>query len=207
MTVQTFGASFGSYSNQSAEKGDMNAVRVDLWESQRLDRVTGLVQPWFTHSALDEIQEWDLHDKVVLEWGGGHSSLWWGTRCRSVFTIETNPDWCAWISAKADELGITNVTVLHRASESPVDFYLQIPEGCTPDIVVIDGAMLRFECLSKAIALPRPVTIIFDNWQQDGAFISPEAEGLMRPFLGASYAQAERTHLKHPWQTAIWRLA
>ena len=111
----------------------MKAVHVDLWESQRLDRVTGLVQPWFTHSALDEIQEWDLHDKVVLEWGGGHSSLWWGTRCCRVFTIETNQDWCAWISAKADELGITNVTVLHRDSESPVNFSRSCGNTCFHD--------------------------------------------------------------------------
>jgi hypothetical protein len=185
----------------------MNGVIAEIWQSQRVDRVTGLIEPWFTHSALDEIQEWDLYDKIVLEWGGGHSTLWWGTRCRHVFTIETDRDWCAWISAKAGEFGISNVTVLHRDSESPLDFYLKIPEGCRPDVVVIDGESRRFECLEKAIALPRPVTIIFDNWQQEGAFISPEGEALMRPFLGTSYAQAECAHRKHPWQTSIWRLA
>jgi hypothetical protein len=49
-------------------------------------------------------------------------------------------------------------------------------------------------------------TIIFDNWQQRGAFMSPQAEPLMQPFVGTSYAQPERAHDKHSWQTAIWHL-
>jgi hypothetical protein len=180
-------------------------MRVGLWESQRLDPVSRLVQPWFTHSALDEIQEWGLHEKVVLEWGGGHSSLWWATRCRHVYTIESDLEWCQWIAAQAAERKIKNIAIFHREFESSVSAYLQIPRGCRPDIVVIDGAT-RFECLKKALGLPRPVTIIFDNWQQEAAFVSPQAEALMQPFLGTSYAQAERAHLKHSWQTAIWHL-
>jgi len=42
---------------------------------QRIDAITGEVQPWYTHAALDEIQQWNLDGKVVLEWGGGYSSL------------------------------------------------------------------------------------------------------------------------------------
>jgi hypothetical protein len=183
-----------------------NKDKTALVEGQRIDRMTGLVQPWFTHAALDEIEEWALYDKVVLEWGGGHSTLWWGTRCRQVFTVETSREWCEWISAQAGARGIGNISILHRPPEIPRETYVQIPEGCAPHIVVIDGWIGRLACLRKALTLPRPVTVIFDNWQQDASFISPEAETLMKPFLGTSYPQIHPAHEKHPWQTAIWHL-
>jgi hypothetical protein len=176
-----------------------------LIEGQRLDSTDGLVQPWFTHGALDEIQEWDLREKVVLEWGGGCSTLWWGKRCRHVFTIETSLEWCEWISAQAVALSIVNISIFHRAITVAPEVYLEIPEDCAPDIVVIDG-WIRLACLRKALALPRPIAVIFDNWQQDGSFISPEAEGLMKPFLGMSYPQMHPAHEQHPWQTAIWHI-
>lgn len=172
---------------------------------QRLDPTTGLIQPWFTHAALDEIQEWSLEDQVVLEWGGGASTLWWGRRCRQVFTVELRAEWCAWIAAQAEAVGIGNLTVLHRPPTVSVQAYVRIPEGCAPDIVAIDGTQ-RLACLAKALTLPRPLTVICDNWQQDDSFISPEAEILMRPFLGVSYPDIHPAHEKHPWQTAIWQL-
>jgi hypothetical protein len=132
--------------------------------------------------------------------------LWWGTRCRQVFTIETSYEWCKWISSQAAARGITSVTVLHRTSAVSLELYIQVPEGCRPDIVVIDGHIRRLACLRQSLTLPRPVTVIFDNWQQDRAPISAQAQALMKPFLGTSYLQLATAHERHPWQTAIWYL-
>lgn len=173
---------------------------------RRVDAITGETQPWYTHAALDEIQQWDLGDKVVLEWGGGHSSLWWARRCRQVFTIEDKTDWSDWISAQASARGIGNLSVLHRPSNLPADEFTRIPDGCAPDIVVIDGVK-RIECLAKALTLPRPLSVIFDNWRKGDPSLWYGAEALMGPYLGVSYAQHE-TYVGHqPWQTAIWHLA
>ena len=180
-------------------------VASDMVPGQRLDPFTGEIQPWYTHSALDEIQEWDLLDRTVLEWGGGSSTLWWARRTRCVFTIDHSSRWCRWISAQALKRSIKNITVLHRPLATCIDDYAQIPKGCVPNITIIDGAM-RLECLTQALTLPRPVTIIFDNWQQENAFISIEAETLMRPFLGVSYAQPNPAPEQNPWQTAVWHL-
>jgi hypothetical protein len=190
----------------SSTKVSQTEEAASLERGQRVDRLTGLVQPWFTHAALDEIQEWDLRDKVVLEWGGGHSTLWWAHRCRRVCTIETNLSWCEWISEKANILRFGNITLHHRPLGTAAGEYVAIPPDCDPNIVVIDGATQRLQCLRKALTLPRPITLIFDNWQQDGAFISSEAVALMRPFLGTSYPQMHPDHERHPWQTAIWLL-
>jgi hypothetical protein len=177
-----------------------------LAPGQRRDPVTGEVQPFYTPLTLDEIQNWAVQNMTILEWGGGYSTLWWAKRCRQIFTIETSSDWCEWILARATAADIRNLTVMHRPMSTPIEQFTKLPPGCAPDIVIIDGAA-RLECLIKSLTLPRPLTIIFDNWQQDNAFMSPEAEALMKPFVGISYPELHPAHKKHPWQTAIWDLA
>jgi hypothetical protein len=175
-------------------------VSIPLMYGQRLDPVSGICQPWYTAGALDVIQEWDVKDKIVLEWGGGMSTLWWASRVKHVFLVETNPKWIKLAP---------NVTLREISPDrTDVDCYEAVPEGCKPDIVIVDGSR-RMECLKKALTLPRPLTIIFDNWQQDGVFIEPEAEALMEPFkqYGQFFVQADhKDHNGRPWQTAIWRL-
>jgi hypothetical protein len=85
------------------------------------------------------------------------------------------------------------------------DEFTRIPDGCTPDIVVVDGAY-RLACLAKTLTLPRPLSVIFDNWRKGEPWRWYGAEALMGPYLGVSYAQHD-TYVGHePWQTAIWHL-
>jgi hypothetical protein len=188
----------------------ISAATYRLWRrdhgGQRFDPATGEIQPWLTHLALDEIQEWDLHDKVVLEWGGGCSTLWWAKRCRRVFTMETNRYWCQWIVSEAQARGIENMTVDHRPLDLSAERFTAVPVGCTPHIAIIDGPR-RLICLAKVLTLRRPLTVIFDNWQQHGGFVSSDAEALMRPYPGVTYPQlAAGIPQVRPWQTAIWHL-
>ena len=53
----------------------------------------GLVMPWFTHGALDEIKSMDLSDKNVLMFGAGLGDAWLAKRCKSLTVIERNEDW------------------------------------------------------------------------------------------------------------------
>lgn len=172
---------------------------------RRADPVTGETQPWYTHAALDEVQRWKLAGKTVLEWGGGSSSLWWAGRCGQVFTIDDDLEWCAWIRAQAASRGLANLSVIHRPSNLPADDFTRVPEGCAPDIVVIDGAR-RIECLARAVTLPRPLTVIFDNWRKGEPSFWHGGEALMAPYAGISYAQHDAYVGHEPWQTAIWRL-
>jgi hypothetical protein len=178
-----------------------------LSAGQRLDPITGEVQPWYTPPCLDEIQNWAVEDKTILEWGGGYSSLWWAQRCLRIFTIETSLDWCHWITQRAQAKRIQNLTVAHRPVSTPVAEYTDIPTALAPDIVIIDG-IARLECLEKSLTLARPLTIIFDNWQQYGAFVSPAAKRLMQPFAGIVYPELlsapRQPYRRFPWQTAIW---
>ncbi len=174
---------------------------------QRRDRRTGEVQPWYTHPALDVIETWDLAGKVVLEWGGGYSTLWWASRAAHVFTIEGATEWGDLIRAG----GARNVTIIDKTPggadiRTAPDAYARIPDGCAADIVVIDDNF-RTACLKSALTLPRPFVLIVDNWQQDYVYRDAEAEALMAPIPGRFFVQADhRDHEGRPWQTAIWEV-
>jgi predicted O-methyltransferase YrrM len=190
-----------------------------LTEGQRRDKQTGLVQPWFTHPALDVVQAWDLRGKSVLEWGGGCSTAWWADRVGPtgrVTTIECSyyTDWLPRLQEMAAAypqvtLHIMPIEDYQRAVDGEA-WDLLLP-GRPPqwDIVVVDGqpTHLRTNCLRSALLLPRPVTIICDNFMQDRVYDDKDAAVMMAPYPGEFHVQADHTdHDGHGWQTAIWHL-
>jgi hypothetical protein len=179
---------------------------MELCEFQKIDPSNNLVYPWLTHPALEEIQKWNLDGLSVLEYGAGLSTLWWASKCKEVYSIEANQDWFL----RINEIKPANVGLSYRpcneGDQSKIEFYTSIPEDFIPDIVVVDG-ILRYECIQKALTLPRPLTLIVDNWQQDQVFICPAAEDLMKDYEGQFYVQTDhRDHNGRPWQTGIWNL-
>lgn len=182
-----------------------------LSEFQRFDPTNGLVEPWLTHPALDVIKSWDLFDKRVLEWGSGLSTLWWADKCARIMSIEANGKWFGDIHSLLLEKGLKHkADIIYRPTQegdqSRTAFYTEVPAWFNPDIVVVDG-VLRYECILKALELPRPLTLIVDNWQQDYVFICPAAEEALRSFTGNVYVQPDHTnHEGRPWATAIFNI-
>ncbi len=182
-----------------------------LSDFQRFDPTNGLVEPWLTHPALDVIKSWDLSDKLVLEYGAGLSTLWWADKCKYVMSIEADAKWFADIVRQRNERGLEGKAELHyrncnEGDQTKIDFYTEVPAWYTPNIVVVDG-ILRYECILKALELPRPLTLIVDNWQQDYVFICPAAEEALKGFTGNVYVQPGHTnHEGRPWATAIFNI-
>lgn len=182
-----------------------------LCDFQRFDPTNNLVEPWLTYPALDVIKGWDLSSKLVLEWGAGLSTLWWVDKCKYVMSIEADPHWFADINLKIDELGIGGKTQLifrnvNEGDQTRIGFYTEVPAWYQPNIVVVDG-VLRYECILKALTLPRPLTLIVDNWQQDYVFICPAAEKALLGFTGNVYVQPDhKDHEGRPWATGIWTI-
>lgn len=182
-----------------------------LCDFQRFDPTNNLVEPWLTHPALDVIKSWDLADKKVLEWGSGLGTAWWADKCEYVMAIEADAKWFADVAHLISEYGLRTKTQLiyrncNEGDQTKVDFYTDIPAHYQPDIVVVDG-ILRYECILKALSLPRPLTLIVDNWQQDYVFICPAAEKALEGFTGNLYIQPDhKDHEGRPWQTGIWKI-
>lgn len=176
-----------------------------LCQWQIIDPSNELCFPWFVHSCLQKISTWDLKDKVVLEYGGGRSTYWWADKCKEVFTIETNSEWFANLQKTIP----SNVNLYFRGvnegDQSNIDYYCEVPKDCEPDIVVVDG-ILRYECILKALELPRPLTLIVDNWLQAYVFICPAAVDVLKDFEQEIFEQSDHTENDgvNKWKTAIF---
>jgi hypothetical protein len=118
--------------------------------------------PWYTYPAIDFLSTVDFTSQSVLEFGGGHSTLWWAERASYVFSLENNPDWFDYISLRVKEK--SNVECL--LCEDLVE-YAKKPEGNLFDLVIIDGGVYRDLCAKTAL------TVVKDK----GAIILDDSEG------------------------------
>lgn len=175
----------------------------ELSFGQRVDN--GLVQPWFTHGALDEISSMDLSDKVVWMFGAGLGDVWLSKRCKELHVVERNAEWIYKAQELAVPNGVTNLHYYHRPCNdcSGMDKeYCDIP--IKVDMVINDDAY-RYEVIVKALTLPRPLILITDNFMQAFVFMCPAAVDLLKEFEAKIYEQAD--HLDHDginkWKTAI----
>ena len=91
--------------------------------------------PWFTYPAIDFIKQFDFTDKKVFEWGAGQSTLFWCTRAQRVVSIESNPEWHAYLEPMLP----ANCELILCAPEN--ETYVQqierYPDGF--DVIVVDG--------------------------------------------------------------------
>ena len=187
------------------------ALRVDnLVEWQLIDESVAAVAPWFTHPFLHVLKDWDLSNKRVLEFGGGRSTRWWRTRAKWVTTIDTNVEWANEIERDCEGLnnGVLISLPINEGDQSRSLEYVNAGDAHGPyDIVIVDG-ILRYECLQKALSIPRPLTVIADNWQQAFVWISPPSAELMAPFEIHSFEQENHTNNDgvNKWKTVYWEL-
>lgn len=182
----------------------LNQDELAVNEQMRLDP-SGIPQPWYTWPALDVIQSWDVSNQTVLEYGGGRSTIWWSRRCKLLFTIDNKPEWCEWLRGQTDP---AKTTVLYRPSEpGDQDSHSALPEGCQPDIVIVDGSF-RHECIRRVLTgAPRPFTLIVDNWNQEGVYRDAKADSWLKDFEGTVYPQPNFKHAHAGlWQTGIWTI-
>ena len=115
--------------------------------------------PWFTYSAIAYIDQLDLSDKTVFEWGSGHSSLYFSNKCKSIVSIEFKPEWYEYVKS----LLKPNMT-LHLAETR--DYASIIGTlGESYDIIIIDGEIdRRMDCAKEAVKyLKTGGILILDN--------------------------------------------
>lgn len=117
----------------------------------------GLPYPWFTYSAIQFLDQLDLSEATVFEWGSGYSSLYFARRCRLVHSVDTSTQWHKEISSSKPrnlKLSLRDVSLFAETIEESSIQY---------DIIVID-AERRLDCAALAVYRLKPGGIILlDN--------------------------------------------
>ena len=122
--------------------------------------------PWFTYPAIQYLQQLDLSQKNIFEWGSGNSSLFFAERSKSVLSIEDNPEWYEKISKQKKP----NHTIILISKEEL--FTCILSTGKKYDVIVIDGDNSRSSCIEPALrSLASNGMIILDNsdWFKNSA--------------------------------------
>lgn len=158
----------------------------------------GDLMPWYTKPFLDQLRNWDLLDKDVLEFGGGYSTLWWAKSARSVYTIEDNRDWAQTIEKNLTSRGHKNALIVHE--EDAQSYLNRAGSQELYDIVIIDGSH-RTDCASVALQVVKPNgRIILDNSEWWWNKADRPIHDLLRYNEHHSYPQP-----RHPdWRTDYW---
>ena len=142
----------------------------------------GEALPWYTYPSIDFLKGRSYADKVVLEFGGGQSTLWWAARARNVVTLEENREWYAQLKTRIP----ANVDLSHVSVESAErcvaesEAVLARQPHARYDVIVIDG-MIRTALAPLAVArLAEGGMIICDNAEGYGFYEAFRDYGLDR---------------------------
>lgn len=110
--------------------------------------------PWYTYPAYEFIEQLDVSNCDVFEWGSGNSTKYWARRANHVVSVDNKVEW-------TEEMkGIRNVSPLLASDEK---YPKMITGQPLFDIVVIDGVQ-RLACAKKAVGnLKKTGMIILDN--------------------------------------------
>ena len=138
---------------------------------------SGLPLPWLTYPALDFLACRDFSSSVILEFGGGQSSIFWSSIAKEVITFETDPIWIKIIKENSNNR--TNLKLL----QSPEDKNNQVrfidktlkDLNYKFDVIIIDG-MHRELMFENSIDYLKDEGIIicddsesypfYDSWQK-----------------------------------------
>lgn len=114
--------------------------------------------PWYTYPAIEFLEEFDMSDKRVFEFGCGYSSYYWASRSRMCTSVENNHEWYESInSSKLDNQEIIFQSDKQKYADSILDYDEKF------DVIIIDGRW-RDLCAKNAIeCISNEGIVVLDN--------------------------------------------
>jgi len=114
--------------------------------------------PWITYPAFEYLDQFDLKDKSVFEWGSGNSSLYFSSKCKKITSVETDKTWFDRMKNKSTKNLELVLREIDMAAKSIHEF-----DG-NFDLILIDSTSNRYECAIEASLKLKPGgLIILDN--------------------------------------------
>jgi hypothetical protein len=136
----------------------------------------------------DEVSDWvyDLYGnaETILEYGSGGSTVMASEMSgKTVFSVESDPDWCQKMETYFDHSDSTSVVKMHYANIGPVGKwgrpksdkgwarFHRYPNSVwdredfiAPDLVLVDGRFRAACVMTTLLRTEKPVTLLFDDY-------------------------------------------
>ncbi|HET9218151.1 MAG TPA: SAM-dependent methyltransferase [Terriglobia bacterium] len=131
---------------------------------------SGQPLPWYTYAAIQYLNQIDLRDRDVFEFGSGNGSFFWAERTRTLVSVESDRQWYELINsrkrANQDLLLVENLELYPDSIRRHDRQY---------DVIVIDGKRRKLCAESALPCLKDDGIIVLDNsdWY-------PKAAALLR---------------------------
>jgi hypothetical protein len=97
--------------------------------------------PWFTYPAIEYLEQLDLRDRTVFEYGSGQSTLFWADRARRVVAVEHDAAWHAFVSTRLRQQSSNAEIILQPDYEQYIRTITRNDEQY--DVICIDGLVDR----------------------------------------------------------------
>ncbi len=154
---------------------------INIW--QYVDDSNGLIFPNYTRPFLEILRTWEMEDWDIFEWGSGHSTIWFGSRCKSLVSVDHSAQQLQAVQSQLDDLNAMNVTLKLRSPSAPYE----IDHGGEAsslvkaideddrfyDCIIINGSFHRNACAVYALKhIKKYGVIILNNANQASAGIN-----------------------------------
>lgn len=128
-------------------------------ESKSAIDANGKPIPWMTYSAVFFLDQIDMTDFEVFEWGSGNSSLFFSERVKSITSVEMKQEWYDYVKLNLNK----NMNLLLRNKDNYASSISEFDQKY--DMIIIDGEIdLRMECALQAVDyLKDGGLIVLDN--------------------------------------------
>lgn len=117
--------------------------------------------PWYTYPSIHFLEQ-KLHKELsVLEYGSGHSTIWFSRRVKNIISVEHNLNWYNFLKNKLNLRPNVEYLLKNLGSGDYQNEVLNYQNKF--DIIVIDGRQ-RVQCILNSLgALKENGVIILDN--------------------------------------------
>jgi hypothetical protein len=103
--------------------------------------------PWITYPAINYIENLELKNKEVFEYGCGNSTLYFAKRSKRIVSVENNLHWYKKIKEKSKKYN--NLFLEYKNNEKSYSRHIR-ESSKKFDLILIDG-MFRFACTKEAV--------------------------------------------------------
>jgi hypothetical protein len=131
---------------------------------------SGQPLPWYTYPAIQYLNQIDLRDRDVFEFGSGNGSFFWAERTRSITSVESDRQWYELIITR--KRPNPEVLLVESLDNDPQSIRGQNRQY---DVIVIDGKRRKL-CAEAAVPCLREAGIIV----LDNSDWYPKAASLLR---------------------------